>query len=146
MCLEEGNFYPKPVDYSFGGFFFFFFAFEGIVLEDNWRSTEKSTLLEKGQNQRRRGREAHAHNYNHLMIISVWGCHTNWKTPQHGQSSATNNDKNTKKKKQKLHKIRCTNDCCCEDCLLKTTHRDPSNLSTMIGPPSSSLLLLSSLF
>jgi hypothetical protein len=34
MCLEEGNFYPKPVDYGFGGFFFFF-DFEGIVLEDN---------------------------------------------------------------------------------------------------------------
>jgi hypothetical protein len=29
MCLEEGNFYPKPVDYGFGGFFFFFFDFEG---------------------------------------------------------------------------------------------------------------------
>lgn len=90
------------------------------------------------------------HNYNHFTIISVWAAIQN-EGPHNMDRSLPIIIKT--KRNESPDKIRCANDCCCEDCLLKTTHCVPIKFGppntlhyppwlVLSPPPSSSLLLL----
>jgi len=69
------------------------------------------------------------HNYNHFTIISVWAAIQN-EGPHNMDRSLPIIIKT--KRNENPDKIRCANDCCCEDCLLKTTHSVPIKF----GPPN----------
>jgi hypothetical protein len=69
------------------------------------------------------------HNYNHFTIISVWAAIQN-EGPHNMDRSLPIIIKT--KRNESPDKIRCANDCCCEDCLLKTTHCVPIKF----GPPN----------